>query len=385
MKKINKLILLFLSIVLLSGCSSLFVNEIHNKSYHAEIDIKEFENLTQAAIEKAAPAVIGVSNYQKTLIGGSRLTSTGSGVIYSCQAKMKNGSIEPDCGKTLDSDQVDSYQYKVVTNRHVVEKASYLKIYFGETDRRVNAELVQYDDKVDLAVLSFNYEGYIQPIEFVDSNRLKAGSFAIAIGNPAGHEYYDSCTFGIISHPKRYFADDTDGDGVADWDNEYIQHDVAINPGNSGGALINIEGKLIGINTLKLLSEDIDNMGFAIPSNTVRDIISVLATGRKPSRFTLGIEGVSVSVILYPEDYGSEITDIKLPPDIEYGFYISKVNKTGKAYGFLRENDIIMEANGNKLYYIYLLRGEINKTLAGELLELKIYRNEEIVTIKIMF
>ncbi|MCK9537239.1 MAG: hypothetical protein M0R05_06660, partial [Bacilli bacterium] len=106
MKKINKLILLFLSIVLLSGCSSLFVNEIHNKSYHAEIDIKEFENLTQAAIEKAAPAVIGVSNYQKTLIGGSRLTSTGSGVIYSCQAKMKNGSIEPDCGKTLDSDQV---------------------------------------------------------------------------------------------------------------------------------------------------------------------------------------------------------------------------------------------------------------------------------------
>jgi serine protease Do len=290
-----------------------------------------------------------------------------------------------DCAQTIDRDDVDLYEYKVITNRNVIENADTIKIYFGETDRRVNAELIEYDDKVDLAVLSFNYAGYIQPLEFADSEAIKAGSFAIAIGNPAGHEYYDSCTFGIISHPKRYFADDLDGDGISEWDNEYIQHDVAINPGNSGGALINLEGKLIGINTLKLLSEDIDNMGFAIPSNVVRDIVSILETGRKPTRFTLGVQGISVSMILHPEDYAGEIPDVDLPEDIEYGFYIDKVETTGKANGYLLKNDIILEANGRKLIYIHVLRGEINKTLAGDTLVLKVYRNGEIITVNIVF
>ncbi|HHZ18234.1 MAG TPA: trypsin-like serine protease [Acholeplasmataceae bacterium] len=384
MKKIRLAVILLLSALLLAGCDSIFNNEIHNKSYHAEINITEFEELVQAAIEKVAPAVVGVSNYQRTF-GSSRLVSTGSGVVYSCRAKMKDGSFVNDCAQTIDSDDVDQYEYKVITNRHVIENADTIKIYFGETDRRVNAELIEYDDKVDLAVLSFNYAGYIQPLEFADSEAIKAGSFAIAIGNPAGHEYYDSCTFGIISHPKRYFADDLDGDGISEWDNEYIQHDVAINPGNSGGALINLEGKLIGINTLKLLSEDIDNMGFAIPSNVVRDIVSILETGRKPTRFTLGVQGISVSMILHPEDYAGEIPDVDLPEDIEYGFYIDKVETTGKANGYLLKNDIILEANGRKLIYIHVLRGEINKTLAGDTLVLKVYRNGEIITVNIVF
>ncbi len=385
MKKITFLLLVLLSAFLFAGCDGIFNNEIHNKSYHVEIDIAEFEELVQAAIEKAAPAVVGVSNYKRTF-GVPALAGTGSGIVYSCQAKMKDGSVETDCANTIDSDDVDRYQYKVITNRHVIEKATLLKVYFGETDRRVNAQLIQYDDKVDLAVLSFDYEGYIQPIEFADSDMLKAGSFAIAIGNPAGHDYYDSCTFGIISHPKRYFADDIDGDGVSEWDNEYIQHDVAINPGNSGGALINLEGKLIGINTLKLLSDDIDNMGFAIPSNVVRELVSVLETGVRPTRYTLGVQGISVSVLLYPEDYGvQDNPGVDLPSDIEYGFYINSVDKTGKAYGYLHEEDIILEANGLKLYYIHILRGEINKTLAGETLALKVYRGGEIVSVYITF
>lgn len=384
MKKIYKIVFLMVLFIFLAGCNRLFSNEIHNKSYHVDVDIAEFEELVQAGIERAAPAVVGVSNYERNIIG-SRLNGTGSGVIYSCRAVMKDGTIESDCSQTMDSTEVDIYQYNVITNRHVVEDHSYLKVYFGETDRRVDATLIESDDKVDLAVLSFEYEGYIQPIAFADSEKLKAGSFAIAIGNPAGHDYYDSCTFGIVSHPKRYFADDTDGDNVADWDNEYIQHDVAINPGNSGGALINLEGKLIGINTLKLLSDEIDNMGFAIPSNVVYDIVSILETGSKPVRYTLGIEGLSVATIRYPEDYGTEPFEIELPPEVEYGFYITDVKATGKAYGRLQKDDIIMEANGNKLYYTHLLRGEINNTLAGDMLSLKIYRGNEIITINIIF
>jgi S1-C subfamily serine protease len=126
-------------------------------------------------------------------------------------------------------------------------------------------------------------------------------------------------------------------------------------------------------------------MGFAIPSNVVRDIVSILETGRKPTRFTLGVQGISVSMILHPEDYAGEIPDVDLPEDIEYGFYIDKVETTGKANGYLLKNDIILEANGRKLIYIHVLRGEINKTLAGDTLVLKVYRNGEIITVNIVF
>lgn len=384
MKKI-KLLLFYVLIILLTGCNNIFNNEIHNKSYHIDIDIHQFEELVQAAIEKAAPAVVGVSNYKASFFGGSRLSGTGSGVIYDAKAIMEDGTVRTDIAATMDSDDVKIYEYFLVTNRHVVIDASYLKVFMGENDRRLDAELLQYDDKVDLAVLLFRYEGYIQPIEFADSEDLRAGAFAIAIGNPAGHEFYDSSTFGIISFPKRYFADDTTGDGKSDWDNEYIQHDVAINPGNSGGALINLEGKLIGINTLKLLSDDIDNMGFAIPSNIVSELVKILEKGNKPVRHTLGVEGALVSAILHPEDYDGEPFDIIIPSGIEYGFYITNVAEGGKAFGTLAVGDIILEANSSKLYYSHTLRGEINKTLTGNVLELAVYRNNETVIIKIMF
>jgi len=125
----------------------------------------------------------------------------------------------------------------------------------------------------------------MRPLEFADSNYLKKGMFAIAIGNPSGYEFYGSTTFGIISHPLRYISEDTNGNGTDDAENEYIQHNVAINPGNSGGPLINMDGKIIGINTMKFVSQDIDNMGFSIPSNVVTNLIPDLEAGRNPFDF----------------------------------------------------------------------------------------------------
>ncbi|MDD3171265.1 MAG: trypsin-like peptidase domain-containing protein, partial [Bacilli bacterium] len=248
-KKYSKKALVIVIVFMMSflvGCTGLINNEIYNKSYNVSIDIDEFEGLIEAAIEKAAPAVVGVSNYEQGKLGIYSLAATGSGVIYSCEATYKDGTTTADCSETMDSSDVEKYSYNVVTNRHVVESEveNYIKVYLGEEDVKVKATVLGYDDKVDLAVVNFETTKYIQPIEFADSDQLQRGNFAIAIGNPNGYEYYGSATFGIVSFPKRYMSDDTDGDGVADWDSEYIQHDVAINPGNSGGALINIEGQL---------------------------------------------------------------------------------------------------------------------------------------------
>lgn len=390
MKKRIVLLTLLIMLSLLFGCTNLINNEIYNKSYNATIDIQEFENLVVAATEKASPAVVGVSSYEGNLISGMMLSSTGSGVIYSCEAIMKDGTVESDCSKTLDTNnKIEEYKYLVVTNRHVIESKSLqskVKVYIGEENAKIDAQVLGYDDKIDIAVISFYYTKYIQPLEFADSELIERGNFAIAIGNPNGYEYYGSATFGIISYPKRYMSDDTNGDGIADWDSEYIQHDVAINPGNSGGALINLKGELIGINTLKLVSDDIDNMGFAIPSNLVKELVEILEKGESPKRFTLGISIYEVDVLLNKEDYvEGSVPDIILPENIKYGLYIESVDSEGLASGRLQAGDIIIEFNGVKITRTAEFRAELGKIMTGEVAIIKVYRNGQEVEVKILF
>lgn len=392
MKKMRKYyLILVLSLVMLfslSGCERIINNEIYNKSYNVNINLEEFEDLVSAAIEKAAPAVIGVSNYEKSLIGTYSLSSTGSGVVYECAANMKDGTIEDDCTKTLNSsNEIESYTYYAITNRHVIEgKNAKIRVYLDEENTKIDAYVLGYDDKIDISVIKFNHTNYIQPITFADSEALKRGNFAIAIGNPNGYDYYGSATFGIISYPKRYMSDDTDGDGINDWDAEYIQHDVAINPGNSGGALINIKGELIGINTLKLVSDDIDNMGFAIPSNLVKELIEVLENGETPKRYTLGISVYEVSTLLNKEDYANgTVPDIEIPESIKYGLYVNEVDVNGKAYGRIQTGDFILEFNGVKILGSKEFRAELGKVLEGETAILKVYRNGIEIEVKIVF
>jgi len=392
MKKMKKSILLLLVLLLLvfpTGCSQLINNEIYNKSYQVSIDITEFEDLITAAVEKASPAIVGVSNYERGKLGLLYgLAATGSGVIYECEATYKDGVTTKTCSETMDSDQVMMYTYWAVTNRHVVASTgdNYIKVYLGEEEVKVNANVLGSDDKVDLAVISFEHTKYIQPVEFADSNQVQRGNFAIAIGNPNGYEFYGSATFGIVSFPKRYMSDDTDGDGISDWDSEYIQHDVAINPGNSGGALINIEGKVIGINTLKLVAEDTDNMGFAIPSNLVRELIPILERGEKPTRQTLKINVYDVKVLKNPEDYpGSEVPTITGLEGIDFGLYVATVDRIGPAYGYLQEGDVILKFEGVEIKNTQTFRSILNNILAGESATLEVYRGEETIIVVIPF
>ena len=380
MKKIFITILL-ICMTLFTGCTSIFNNEIYNKSYNVSIDLEEFEDLITATVEKTSPAVVGVSNYDVSLTGIS-LASTGSGVIYDCKAIMKDGTVEKDYTKTFDSSEVEEYEYLVVTNRHVIysKNTNIIKVVLDNGNKKIIAEVLGYDDKVDLAVVKFTYGGFIQPIEFANSDEIKSGNFAVAIGSPGGYDYFNSSTFGIISYPKRYMSDDTDGDGISDWDSEYIQHDVAINPGSSGGALVNIKGELIGINTLKLVDEEIDNMGFAIPSNLVKEIISYLEKGTTPKRYTLGITVIEVIAIIEGD---TNLKNVEIPEGITSGLYVSEVDIFGKAFRKLQVGDIILEINNVPIIKTQEFRAELGKVLAGEDVILKVIRGEEELEVKI--
>lgn len=376
MKKIKILVLLLMSLFILTACSTLITNnEIYNSTVNVgEITVDDINGLTTTIVTKARDSVIGVSTYQRRLGLTYQIVATGSGVIFECKAILDD-EFETEVDDCMNPNlNVKAYKFLAVTNRHVLDKGQKYKVYIGSDDTLVEAKLIKADNKVDLAVIEFEYTRPIQPIEFANSDLVSAGNIAIAIGNPHGHEFWGSATFGIISHPKRYMEDDTDGDGINDWHNEYIQHDVAINPGNSGGALVNAEGKLIGINTLKFVDEETDGMGFAIPSNVVKDLIEILKTGQIPTRITLGITVFPVKYLKNPEEYPmEEQLDFELPEELEYGMYVVDTSFTQLARNFMQD-DIILKIAGEKITYSYQVRMILNSISLGDKVEFVILR-----------
>ena len=176
---------------------------------------------------------------------------------------------------------IDEKEGFVVTNNHVVEKAEKIEVTIdGKT---FTAKLIGTDPHTDVGLIKIDEfkKGEIQELKFADSEKIKVGSFAIAIGNPFGLS--NSVTFGIVSAKGR------SGMRVTDYE-DFIQTDAAINPGNSGGPLLNIEGEVIGMNTA-ILSQSGGYMGIglAVPSNMVRDITQQLRSGKKIQRAMLGI------------------------------------------------------------------------------------------------
>lgn len=382
MKKILMIVVLLITVFVVSGCSGTVYNEIYNKSYHVTIDITEFEELVQAVIEKASPAVLGVSNYKRGLLGTYELAAVGSGVVYRTIGILQDNTEIP-YEDSFDRDDLRTYLYYMVTNRHVIENYDRVRVYFGEEDMEVPATVVQYDDQVDLAVLVFEAAKFIQPLDFADSDQLKRGSFAVAIGNPSGYEFYGSATFGIVSFPKRYLSDDTTGDGINDWDQEYIQHDVAINPGNSGGPLINMKGEIIGINTMKFVSNDIDNMGFSIPSNLVKELVELLEQGIKPQRAKLG---VTIMVIRDLDE--ATLASIGIPEEITHGLYVTNVSEDGVAFAAgIQVRDIIVTFNGVAIRYSYEMRAELGKMLigSGDTAIIQVYRDGSYIELEVVF
>ena len=199
------------------------------------------------------------------------------------------------------------------------------------------------------------------------------GSFVFTIGNPDG--YLDTLTMGVVSYPVRNMSSDTDGDKIIDYVSRYIQIDAAINPGSSGGGLFDSSGKLIGINTMKIVDEKIEGIGFAILIDDVKEIITYLEKGLIPDRIELGITVNDVNKLdsLVDED------------KYNYGLIITNIKNDSLAYSIgLELNDIIVEVNGYKIKRVEDLLLSINNITFGSEKQIKItvIRDGEIVTKK---
>ena len=183
----------------------------------------------------------------------------------------------------------------------------------------------------------------MKPIAIGDSSKVKVGEFVVAMGSPLGVEFSNSSTFGIIYGKDRLVPVDLNGDGRSDWDMVVMQTDAAINPGNSGGALVNMNGELVGINSLKISSSNVEGMGFSIPINEVIPIIKQLKDHGKVEYPIVGISAVSVDE-LHPF-YLRQIGLVEVQGVLVFDVLSdSAADKAG-----IKENDILVNFDGQEV------------------------------------
>ena len=262
--------------------------------------------------------------------------------------------------KALGSGVIISKDGYIVTNNHVVSNATKI-VVFTHDGKKYKAKLIGTDPKTDLAVIKIDAKN-LKPITFTDSSNIEVGDIALAIGNPFG--IGETVTEGIISGLNRNKV------GINDYEN-FIQTDAAINPGNSGGALVDLKGRLIGINSAILTSSGGNNgVGFAIPSNMVKFVANSLITNGKVVRGFLGVEISNID------------TSKKSLYGIDYGVLINKVmpKSAAKAAG-LKAGDIIVAIDGKKVKDAAALRNKIAFLGANTKITLKVFRNNQFITL----
>ncbi|WP_169055669.1 S1C family serine protease [Bacillus pumilus] len=291
---------------------------------------KQITNATNVSdmVEDLEPTIVGVSNYQSTqnsfgLSGDSTEAEagTGSGVIF----------------------KKDSKKAYIITNNHVVEGANKLKVtlYDGKTK---DAKLVGSDVMTDLAVVEINADGIDKVASFGDSSKLRAGDKVIAIGNPLGAQFSGTVTEGIISGLDRTVEANTSSGTV---EMNVLQTDAAINPGNSGGPLINTDGQVIGINSLKISESGVESLGFAIPSNDVKPIVDELLKNGKVERPYLGVQMIDLEQV--PETYQENTLGL-FDKQIGKGIYVKDVSKGSPAQkAGLKSGDVIIKFKGKNV------------------------------------
>ncbi|WP_341200885.1 S1C family serine protease [Planomicrobium okeanokoites] len=335
------------------------VSGVENVSSIVTSDVTEVVDATSAA-------VVGVTNLQSAQqnpfaqngSGEPQAAGTGSGVIY-----KKEGDA--------------AY---IVTNNHVVEGAEQVKVTLSD-GTEIDAKVLGTDIWTDLAVLKTDSAEIKDVAEFGDSSVLKAGEPVIAIGNPLGLQFSGSVTTGVISGTERSIPIDINKDGTDDWQAEVLQTDAAINPGNSGGALINSQGQLIGINSMKIAQASVEGIGLAIPINSAIPIIEDLETKGEVERPALGVSILDLQKVPAP----IRQNELNLPAELEKGVVVESVAKdSGAEAAGLQQSDVIVGMGGDDITSVLELRQYLyTKAEVGDTLDIKFYRGSELMEAKV--
>lgn len=329
--------------------SKIFTSE---GSVNTGVSIEDYSNTAISVANKVLPSVVGIevdfsvsSNFPTFSAATQSTTSkaTGSGVIIS-----KDGYILTN-NHIIDTSSSSSSSY------YTVSEANKVLVYLYNEDDPIEAKIIGSDSVTDLAILKIDRDN-LTPAEIGDSDSVQVGEFAMAIGNPL--DMRNTVTSGIISGVNREITDSTGTTYTL------IQTDAAINSGNSGGALVNADGKLIGINTLKMSGTGIEGMGFAIPINSTKNITEQLIQDGKVKRPYIGVSGRDV------DEQTAKANNI-VP-----GVYIVSVESFSAAEkAGLKPGDVIIAADGKEISDMDDLNEIKNSHNIGDQMTLKINRD----------
>lgn len=294
-----------------------------------------------SAVDKVYDAVVMVKNIQK-----NQTASTGSGFVY----------------------KVDSKYGYIMTNEHVVEGANKLSVVMTN-EKEVEAVKLGGDEYLDIAVLRIPVSEVLKVVEIGSTDDLKLGDTIFTIGSPVGEEYYNTVTSGIISGIDRLVT--VSVNSQSDWIMKVSQVDAAINPGNSGGPLMNSNGEVIGVNSLKLVDNSIEGMGFSIKIEDAMAHVEELENSKEIERPMLGITLLNVTDTRNLSSYG-----INLDKDINSGVAIvSVVEDSGISKAGLKKGDVITKIDDEEVINAAYLKYVLYKYKVGDKIKVTYIRN----------
>ncbi len=304
-----------------------------------------------ASVEKVYDSVVLIKSYKNDKYIGS-----GSGFIY----------------KTNNNDAF------IMTNNHVVESGDKF-IIMTSNEEEIEGKVLGKDEYLDLAVIKIEKKANMVALNIGDNKKMKLGDTVFTVGSPLGVEYFGTITNGIISGINRLVEVSVKNSLSGDWVMEVIQTNAAVNHGNSGGPLLNSNGEVIGVISMKLVEDSIEGMGFAIPIDYAMSHVEKLEKGEKIERPLLGVSMLNISDSLLLWQNG-----ILLPEKIEEGAVVVEISKdSGASKSDLQKGDIIVAVNDSKVKNTAYLKYLLYKYNPGDTVKITYNRNNKILTTNI--
>ncbi len=307
-------------------------------------DTQVYEKSSLApAVEKIYDATMVVKAYSN-----GQYISTGTGFVYKTD---------------------DNYGY-LLTNQHVVTGSDEVKLVTS-TGEEIEATLLGGDEYLDLAVLQIKREDVTQVANIGSSEEMQIGDTIFTVGAPLGEEYRGTVTAGILSGKDRMVSVNVTNSASNDWIMRVLQLDASINPGNSGGPLLNVNGEVIGVSSLKLVDDDIEGMGFAIPIEYAMSHIEELEAGKEIEWPLIGISMANVTDSASVAGNGLEV-----PEGVEEGVIIADISADSAADNSeLQKGDVIIALNDKEVKDTAYLRYELYQHKAGDTIEITYIRD----------
>ena len=309
------------------------------------------ENSISSSVDKvynSTVVIIGFSNKKQK--------STGTGFIYKKAGKK-------------------AY---IMTNNHVIDECDEVKVEFSDSDKRIDANIVGGDKYADIAVLTIEDKEEYEIVEIGDNETLKLGDTIFTVGSPMGVNYKGTVTKGILSGKDRMVEVNVNST-TADYYMKVIQIDAAVNPGNSGGPLCDVSGKVIGIISLKIVQDEVEGMGFAIPIEDALKYANIIEDGGQIVRPYVGISMLDLS-----EEYYLWQNRINIPEGVDNGVAVVSVEKDSPAdKAGLLKGDIIVKIGEEETNSIAEFRYELYKYTVGDKITLSLYRDGKLRTVNV--